>query len=73
MTRLKRLRQEKKISGAELARRLRISRASVCIAEKKGLRNVAAAHRYATVLGCDWRDLLEDPAAAAGTVMKPHL
>ena len=61
MTRLKRLRQEKKISGAELARRMRISRASVCIAEKKGLRNVTSALRYATALGCDWRDLLEDP------------
>ena len=60
MTSLKRIRLEKKIKAAEVAKKLNVTRQSVCIAEKKGVRNVCAARRYAEVLGCDWRELFDD-------------
>lgn len=61
MTSLKKIRLARKIKACELAKRLGITRQSVCLAEKKGIRNVAAAIRYAAVLDCDWRDLMDAP------------
>ena len=60
MTKLKKIRLSRKIKAIEVAKRLNITRQSVCIAEKKGIRNASAARRYAAVLGCDWRDLFDD-------------
>ena len=60
MTRLKVMRESMGIRGAELARRLNVTRATVWIAEQKGVRSVSAARRYAAVLNCDWRDVLDD-------------
>ena len=60
MTRLRQIKEASGIRSAELARRMNITRQCVCIAEKKGIRNVAAAQRYAAALGCDWRELLDD-------------
>ena len=60
MTRLRQLKEASGLKSAELARRMNITRQCVCIAEKKGIRNVAAAQRYAAALGCDWRELLDD-------------
>ena len=60
MTRLKKTRIDRGLKACVLAQRLNITRQCVCIAEKKGIRNVSAAKRYAAVLGCDWRDLLDD-------------
>ena len=60
MTRLRQLKEASGLKSAELARRMNITRQCVCIAEKKGIRNAAAARRYAAALGCDWRELLDD-------------
>ncbi len=60
MTRLRQIKEASGIRSAELARRMNITRQCVCIAEKKGIRNVAAAQRYAAALGCDWRELLDE-------------
>ena len=60
MTKLKKIRLSRKIKAIEVAKRLNITRQSVCIAEKKGIRNASAARRYAAVLGCDWRELFDD-------------
>ena len=60
MTRLRQLKEASGLKSAELARRMNITRQCVCIAEKKGIRNVAAAQRYAAALGCDWRELLDE-------------
>ena len=59
MTKLKEKRTEKGIKGAELARRLGISRSCVNIAEKKGIRNAATAARYANVLNCRPEEIME--------------
>lgn len=59
MTALGRLRKQARISQAELARRMKISRAAVNIAEKKGIRNVAAAERYAAILLCRPHELMD--------------
>ena len=60
MTRLRQLKEASGLKSAELARRMNITRQCVCIAEKKGIRNAAAARRYAAALGCDWRELLDE-------------
>lgn len=59
MSQLRQIRLQAGIKACELARRMSISRQCVCIAEKKGLKNAAAAKRYAAALGCDWKDLLD--------------
>ncbi len=59
MTKLREMRIKKGIRSAELARRLSLARATVCIAEKKGLRNSAAARRYAAALGCLPEEVIE--------------
>lgn len=59
MTNLRRIRKEKKITQAEFARRLNISRSAICQAEKKGIRYAKAAQRYAIILNCGWRELLD--------------
>lgn len=60
MTRLRQIKEATGVKSAELARRMNITRQCVCIAERKGIRNVAAAKRYAAALNCDWRELLDD-------------
>lgn len=59
MTRLKKIRTQQGIRAAELAKKLRVTRSSICIAEKKGIRNVKTAQRYAKALGCSPAELLE--------------
>ena len=59
MSNLKKIRLNLGITAIELSRRLGVSRQNVCLAEKKGLRNAAAAKRYAAALNCDWKDLLD--------------
>lgn len=59
MTKLQEIRQKCGIRQSELAQRLNITRQCVCIAEKKGIRNVEAAKRYAAKLDCNPLDLIE--------------
>lgn len=59
MTKLKIIRNKCRISASELARRLKITRASICRAEKKGLRNVSSAKKYAAALSCKPEEILE--------------
>ena len=59
MTKLKKVMKDRGLKQVDVARRLNISRQCVCLAEKKGIRNVAAALRYAAALGCQAIDLIE--------------
>ena len=59
MTKLKIIRNKCQISASELARRLKITRASICRAEKKGLRSVSSAKKYAAALSCKPEEILE--------------
>ena len=59
MTKLFKVRERCNIRSSELARRLKITRASVCRAEKKGLHNVSAAKKYALALCCKPEEILE--------------
>ena len=59
MTNLKQTRMKLGITATELSKRIGVSRQNISLAEKKGLRNAAAAKRYATALNCDWKDLLD--------------
>ena len=58
MTQLKKKRESLGVKSIELARRMNITRQCVCIAEKKGVRNVAAAKRYAAALNCSWQEIM---------------
>lgn len=53
------MRIQRGLKAIELAQRLNISRSCVCAAEKKGLKNVKAAQRYAAALACRPEELLE--------------
>lgn len=70
MTNLKKMMLARGLKQVEVARRMRISRQCVCLAEKKGIRNRAAAIRYAAAIGCnpgeliDFDDLAPAPASA---------
>lgn len=59
MTKLEKMIHHRGLSQAELARRMRVSRQCVCLAVKKGIRNAAAATRYAEALNCHALDLIE--------------
>lgn len=59
MTKLQEMRKKRGIRPAELARRLNVFPSSICIAEKKGIRNAGAAERYAAVLRCRPEELME--------------
>ena len=59
MSKLQIFRQRSGLRSVDLARMLHVSRACICLAEKKGLRSSTAAKRYAAALGCNWRDLLD--------------
>ena len=59
MTKLKKIRIQRGLKAIELAQRLNISRSSISAAEKKGLKNVKAAQRYAAALACRADELLE--------------
>ena len=59
MTKLKKIRTQHVIRAAELAKILCVSRSCICLAEKKGIRNVKTAKRYAKALGCSPAELLE--------------
>ena len=65
MTNLKKMMLARGLRQAEVARRLRVSRQCVCLAEKKGIRNAAAAIRYAKALGCRPDELIDFDLAPA--------
>ena len=44
----------------ELAEKLNITAQTVQQQEKRGIRSINTARRYAAALGCDWRDLLDE-------------
>lgn len=44
----------------EVAKKVDASIQSVHAQEVRGIRTIKTAKRYAVVLGCDWRDLLDD-------------
>lgn len=48
----------------ELAEKLNITAQTVQQQEKRGIRSINTARRYAAALGCDWRDLLDDGESA---------
>ena len=58
MSQLKKKRESLGVKSIDLARRMNITRQCVCIAEKKGIRNVAAAKRYAAALNCNWQEIM---------------
>ena len=58
MSKLTAMRRKRGLKSAELARLLGVSRQNVRLAEKKGLRNMAAAQRYAKILNCEWQEVL---------------
>lgn len=58
-TRLSRIRHQLRLTQTAAARLLGIARQSYAEQEKRGIRNIDRAARYAAVLGCDPRDLLE--------------
>ena len=60
MTRLKKLRLKNKMTLREVAKKVDASIQSVHAQEVRGIRTIKNAKRYAVVLGCDWRDLLDD-------------
>ncbi len=71
MTRLRHFRIENKMTLREVAKKVDASIQSVHAQEVRGIRTIKNAKRYAVVLGCDWRDLLDEvesdpPAQASG-------
>lgn len=59
MTKLKIIRRQRRMKQTELARMIGVKPASVCELEKKGIRNVTTAKRYAAALLCEPGILLE--------------
>ena len=58
-TRLSRIRHQLRLTQTAAARLLGIARQSYAEQEKRGICDTRMAARYAAVLGCDPRDLLE--------------
>ena len=60
MTSLALARREAGLCLREVAEKLQVTAQTVQQQEKRGIRSIRTARRYAAVLGCDWRDLLDD-------------
>ena len=60
MTKLKTMRELKKLSQKELALKMGLKQASVCNAEMRGLYDTRTAKKYATALECSSLFLLEE-------------
>lgn len=59
MTKLKKMRKDKKLRLRNLAEALGVSIITVWQKERDGIKTVKVARRYAEVLGCDWQDLID--------------
>ena len=59
MSKLKAMRQLRKLKLRELAALCGVTISAVGDLEARGIRTVRIAKRYAAVLGCDWKDLLD--------------
>lgn len=59
VTKLKKMRLQRHMKAAELAKMLNLSRAAVCDTEHRGIKQVETAKRYAKALGCSPAELLE--------------
>ena len=59
MSKLKKMRLLRKLKLRELAALCGVSTSAIGNSEAKGIRTARLAKRYAAVLGCDWKDLLD--------------
>ncbi|MBO7148105.1 MAG: helix-turn-helix transcriptional regulator [Lentisphaeria bacterium] len=59
MTQLQIIREKKGITQAELARRVKVARSTVWQTEQRGIKTIRTAKKYAQVLECNPRDLLD--------------
>ena len=60
MTSLALARRQAGLCLREVAEKLKITAQTVQQQEKRGIQSIRTARRYAAVLGCNWRDLLDD-------------
>ena len=58
MSKLKEMRLKRQLKAIDLAKLMGTSRQNISLAEKKGIRNMAAAKRYAAVLHCQWQEIM---------------
>ena len=63
MTKLAKARREAGFLLREVAEKVGCTAQTVQQQEKRGIRSIRTARRYAAVLGCDWRDLFDDAPA----------
>ena len=59
MKKLQVILQERRLSYAELARNMRVSRVTVYDQSKRGIQTIKTAKKYAAALGVDWQDLID--------------
>ena len=58
MSKLREMRLKRQLKAIDLAKLMGTSRQNISLAEKKGIRNMAAAKRYAAVLNCQWQEIM---------------
>lgn len=56
---LQELRKSLHLTQEKLGRLLHVSQQTVAATERTGIKKRSTAERYAVVLGCDWKDLLD--------------
>ena len=59
VSKLKAMRLLRKLKLRELAARCGVSTSAIGNSEAKGINTARIAKRYAAVLGCDWKDLMD--------------
>ena len=59
MKKLQVILQERRLSYAELARNMRVSRVTVYDQAKRGIQTIKTAKKYAAALEVDWQDLID--------------
>ena len=58
MSKLREMRLKRQLKAIDLAKLMGTSRQNISLAERKGIRNMAAAKRYAAVLNCQWQEIM---------------
>ena len=69
MTRLRQKRREANLKLRELANKSGVTLQTVHDTEVRGIRTVKIAKRYAAILNCDWRELLDDGESAPSDLL----
>lgn len=56
---LRKIRLKRHLTQTQLGKLLNVTRSCICLTERNGIKTIKVAQRYAAVLNCDWKELID--------------